>query len=388
MSRTLHWFATPTRRWAIALPFALEECLEQWSALRRAMVRERSPEFGRDEWAYLIAFAGRENLLSAFRETFGEPAEPGAADALGAPRGPVAVWLPSNVSLLGPLTLALVSLTGSPVRCKLPAEGEDVTSPFVEFAREHLPPGPLADWFATDVRVERFGRDDERGAAFASEAAVRIAFGSDEAVAAIEALPHPAGSVGFSFGDQRSEAWIDGACADDETLRALVRVFAIYGRAGCTSPARAVLLGASADDALRVRDRLGELWEPGEVPMHVASASVMGAQLAAGLAWQPRLAARHAGVVAAGTPDLELPEGPFTLPVVAATLEEALATAPPNLQTIGHAVPDPTSERWLGVMADAGAKRFVPLARMHHFGPTWDGQGFWRGLFEERQVAA
>ena len=28
------------------------------------------------------------------------------------------------------------------------------------------------------------------------------------------------------------------------------------------------------------------------------------------------------------------------------------------------------------------AKRFVSLARMHHFGAVWDGWEFWRGAFE------
>jgi len=28
----------------------------------------------------------------------------------------------------------------------------------------------------------------------------------------------------------------------------------------------------------------------------------------------------------------------------------------------------------------------VPIGNMHHFGPVWDGYGFWRQLFEEIEI--
>ena len=61
-------------------------------------------------------------------------------------------------------------------------------------------------------------------------------FGGDEAAEAIDRLPHPPGSVGYYFVDKRSEAWLEAAALDDETLGTLIKVFTIYGRAGCTSP--------------------------------------------------------------------------------------------------------------------------------------------------------
>ena len=52
------------------------------------------------------------------------------------------------------------------------------------------------------------------------------------------------------------------------------------------------------------------------------------------------------------------------------------------------------ASNWLGASitpccsraACTRAKRVVPIARMHHFGPVWDGRGFWREAFEEVPV--
>ena len=61
---------------------------------------------------------------------------------------------------------------------------------------------------------------------------------------------------------------------------------------------------------------------------------------------------------------------------------------PANIQTIGHAVDKPADVAWLRLLAATRVKRFVPLARMHHFGPIWDGWEFWRGMFEVANVEA
>ena len=49
---------------------------------------------------------------------------------------------------------------------------------------------------------------------------------------------------------------------------------------------------------------------------------------------------------------------------------------------------DPRDTRWLEMLATTSVKRFVPLARMHHFGPVWDGFRFWHMFFEEVEVAS
>jgi hypothetical protein len=391
MSDRLHYFASETRRWAVALPFELDGLVLQWEQLRAVMIRDMPAAFGRDEWAYLIAFLDPENLVRPFHEAFGRrlAAAEGRIDALARPRGPVAVWLPNNVSLLGPLVLVLLSLSGNPLRLKAGSQAEDLTAALLEFARARLPAGPLTAYFDTCVRLERFDRDDPRNGEMSADAAVRVMFGSDAGIAAVDALAHPPGSIPIAFSDRRSEVWLEKSRIDEETLTTLIKVFAIYGRAGCTSPSRVVLLDGRREDALALRDRLLELWPRvvrGDVPLHVASENVMALQWAAALGWAAALVARNRAMLAVGTADLPPPAALLALPLVPATVEQAVRTLPANIQTIGYAVERPGDTEWLRVLAATRVKRFVPLARMHHFGALWDGYDYWRQLFEVVEI--
>jgi hypothetical protein len=122
--------------------------------------------------------------------------------------------------------------------------------------------------------------------------------------------------------------------------------------------------------------------------MHVASGAIAARQWAAAEGWDAVLVQRHAAVLATGAGALPPIEAPFVLPVVARTLEDAVAELPPNVQTVGHALADPSSPRWLELVARTRTLRFVPLARMHHFGPVWDGAEFWRACFERVEIGA
>jgi Acyl-CoA reductase (LuxC) len=384
-------FAAGTRRTVVVLPFALEELLDGWAAVRRAMRGPVPEPFTRDEWAYLMAFVGVAELRAVFTTTFGEPAPDGSADAFAVPRGPVAVWLPNNVTLLGPLLAIMLSLTGAVTTFKVGSRAEDLTGAFVEWLRAHAPTGPLGSWAREHVGVLAVEHGDPRNKALAREAAVRIAFGSDEGVDSIEALAHPAGSQGFAFGDRRSEAWVSSARAmEPEVCDTLVRVFAIYGQAGCTAPRRVVVIDGSPEDARALRDRLIRRWSqivPVLPAMHTASANLAASQQAAAGGWEPVLVDGNRAMVACGPPTASVVESAQSLFIASATTDQAVATAPVNLQTVGHALEDPESRKWIQAILRCGAERFVPLARMHHFGPVWDGFAYWRGLFREVEVA-
>ncbi|MGA2030826.1 MAG: acyl-CoA reductase [Thermoguttaceae bacterium] len=391
MSEELHFFESPTRHWAVALPFRLEALLADWGQLRQAMVRRMAGEFSRHEWAYLISFLDPHNLRRPFLESFGTPVAAAAADVLARPRGPVAVWLPSNVSLLGPLTLVLLSLTGNRLRLKASSRGDDLTEAFLNFARGNLPHGPLQECLCRQVQLEQFDRHDPRNAEMAQEAGCRIIFGSDEAAESVVRLDHPADSTAVVFSDRRSEAWLEPAAVDDGAVETLVKVFAIYGQAGCTSPSRVVLLGGTPDDVRHLRERVLQAWPRivrRDPPIHVASQNVLARQWAAVLGWDAVLTARNGAVLAAGTIDLPRPASLMFLPIVAADRDQAARSVPANIQTIGHALGDAGDAAWLGLLARTPVKRFVPLGRMHHFGPTWDGWEFWRGMFEIMTVEA
>lgn len=394
MSEHIHYFDAPHGATAVVLPFALDEMLEWWAGLRSRMIRRTSPAFSRDEWAYLITFLAPDHLCAAFTDTFGAAAaDPGSSRLthLARPRGPVALWLPNNVSLLGPLTLILLSLTGNPIRVKGGSHSEDLVNAFLGYIQGTVPESPLADYLSRIVRHEVFDRHDPRNAEMAAEARVRIIFGGDDAAQHIHALPHPVDSIGFSFSDRRSEVWLEKAAISDDTLVSLIKVFMIYGQAGCTSPARVVLLDQPPSAALALRERLLGLWPLARVRAvapHQTSENIMARQWAAALGWDAQLAPANQAVLAIGEYQLTPIASNLCLPIVTASLQDAIEHLPRNIQTLGHAVHDPTSARWVETLARTTIKRFVPIARMHHFGITWDGFSFWRQAFEMVEIGA
>jgi hypothetical protein len=374
----------------IALPFELNSLLDGWSKVRSAMLKEVPEAFSRDEWAYLVAFLGKESLMLPFEQSFGSPeSHAHAVSLLARSRGPVGLWLPNNVSLLGPLMLIVVSLSGSPLRMKAGSRSEDLTGVFLDFARKHVGDSALSTYLRDHVRHEVFSSEDPRNREIAASSAVRIVFGADEAAAAIHALPHPLDSSGISFSDRRSEAWLEPERCDDANLRELIKVFAIYGQAGCTSPSRVVLLNADRATALSVRDRLLALWPTvirRRTTMNIASDNVRSWQLARTAGWDSVLVPENRAVLSVGDYGLKTYPSLMEMRMIPASAAEARRALPENIQTIGHALRDPAS--WLLALEGTRVARFVPLATMHHFETVWDGQDFFAQLFSYTRVKA
>jgi hypothetical protein len=369
----------------VALPFDLTEMMESWSCVRAAMLKSIPDAFTRDEWAFLLAFLDSSNLRKPFQQSFGVQHE--TADSpvlLAAPRGPVGLWLPNNVSLLGPLMLILVSLTGSELRMKAGSRSLDLTEKFLDFARMNAPPGALYHYLTACAHHEVFGHDDPRATEMSRQSKVRIVFGSDEAVAAIHSLPHPIDSVAITFGDRRSEAWIELERCNETVLRDLIKVFAIYGQAGCTSPSRVVLLGVDQSRAVRIRDQIVELW-PSVIrrrpAMNIVSDNVRAWQLARAAGWDSILVSENKAVVSVGEYDLKTFPSLMEMRVVPTHKAEARAHLTENIQTIGHALSNSADPTWLRIVAGTNIARFVPLNTMHHFETVWDGQDFWVQFF-------
>jgi hypothetical protein len=391
MPEVLHRFLREGRSVAVASPHDPAAAAAAWASLRTAMARELHPSFTRDEWAYVMTFLAPSSLGEIVRRTFGAPAGAGetAIDVLHRPRTPVSIWLPSNVSLLGPLTLVVASLSGADIALKAGIENADLTSAFVEFARSRST--AVAALLDGRVTCEQFDRADPRNAALAASARVRIVFGADDALLGVDRLPHPPTSTQIGFGDRRSVAWIDAAAVDDAVLDSLIRVFTIYGQAGCTSPSRVLLAGADAATASAVRDRLLERWSivaPRDVAMHHATQNIMVRQWAAATGWDSVLAPRNAAVLAVAPAGTVAPAGDLFLPLVHGDADALGADLPANLQTVGHALSPHTSfDAFVRRAVAAGADRIVPLARMHHFGAVWDGHELLRELFDTVEVA-
>jgi hypothetical protein len=372
---------------AVALPYSLDERIAAWESLRREMARGVAPAFTRDEWAYMVAFLDPAHLREIFTSTFGLHAE-AAIQSLWRPRGGIAIWLPNNVSLLGPLVLILASFTGQPIRVKVGSRSDELCGSFLEYCLANLPANELKEYLGSRITIDAFDRNDPRNAEMAAGASVRIAFGSDQAVAAVHALPHPVESTGISFGNKRSEAWVDTKSMDDTQVDMLLKVFAIYGQAGCTSPRRIVLLGGSKNQAFELRERMLQRWSVAikrKPAMHVASSNFMNSQANSARGWDCKRVAGNSAVIGVGGVEQGEMLGLMSLPITWATLPEAIAHLPENIQTLGFISDAP--EELLASLVSTRVKRFVPAHQMHHFGPVWDGVNFWASLFEEVQVA-
>jgi hypothetical protein len=393
MSSRPLWFDSCGFGSVVCLPFDLEARLNDWQAVQRKMLRGPAPGFTRDEWAYLVGFVDRSVLMAPFLRTFGTSCPQHASPrAMFRPRGGIAVWLPNNASLLGPLVIVLSSLTGAQIRAKSGSRAEDLAQAFVEFCTTALEDCDLRRYLANDVTINRFSRDDPQNAQMSMWAASRIVFGSDEAATAVSALPHRADCRTFAFGDHRSEAWIDVSQVTDDAAVLLGRVFAIYGRAGCTSPSRVVLLGGSVLDACQLCQRLLSVWSrvsTARPAANIASECLMVSQLARAIgvrggAW---LAPDHGALLVADEIGGTAIPGMNVLPVMGGSVEQAVSSLPPNIQTIGYMLPEDGASGLITSLASTPVKRVVPLRAMHHFGPVWDGYSFWRELFEEVELA-
>lgn len=384
-------------RWGnvwLALPHVLDAVIEAWDAMRRDLLQSPPVGFTRDELAYVVSFLEPESLLGMVESVVGrlEQTKPlRAPRRMLRSRADAALWLPNNVSLLGPLMLILLSLAGCRLRIKAASETSDLTFALLEMARAHARE-PLASYLRHKVEHLRIDHEDPRMAELAASAELQIFFGSDAGAAAVMGLPRPVRSVWLPFVDRRSQAWIEPAAISDNTLSALLRVFAIYGQAGCTSPGRVVLLDASEEEAHALAKRLCGLWPSvirASTPMHIASVNVMTEQWALATGYRALRTPDGAAVIASGTRELtELPavEAPRFLPIVAASREAAVAALPHNIQTIGHALKRPEDPAWVQLLANTRVARFVPLANMHHFGALWDGFPVLSTLFEHVEV--
>ena len=78
----------------------------------------------------------------------------------------------------------------------------------------------------------------------------------------------------------------------------------------------------------------------------------------------------------------------MVLAFVPADFGEAIEALPEQIQTIGYGIAAPRPDAvWLDMLGRTGIERLVPIGRMHHFGPVWDGQAYWREVFDEVEVA-
>jgi hypothetical protein len=374
---------------AVQLPFDLELLISEWTKLRYVMVKNPHPEFSRTEWAYLIQFIDPEMLFSTFKKAFGEPTTQAPVSAVYTPVNRVGLWLPNNVSLLGVLVVVLLSLTGVKLNIKVGSRSRNLCSAFFEWLEANSVPGLLNNWREESVIVAEFDRNDARNSEMTASSDVRILFGSDSAASGIEALPHPFNSRAFYFGDKVSEAWIDKSSINKSFAVDLIKVFGIYGQAGCTSPKRVFIVDGDRSDAEALINEVQRNWTSirlEEAQRHVASENVMATQWALAQGKFAKLMPKNSAVLI-----LE-PAGPVSvishmaISIQWGSLEDALLTQPSNIQSIGYSLNEQDVNIWSRALAHSRANRFVPIALMHHFESVWDGVPWWKQLFNIKTI--
>ena len=130
------------------------EILSFWQRVRFRLIKS-SPDFlTRIETAYLATFLASENLSALTTRNYPEK-------VLLAPRNLLAVWLPGNVSVLGPLTFALLTLANCPAWLKTASGSEALTLQFFNFAKTEANDKEL-NWLNSFFRVEAFDRSSPK----------------------------------------------------------------------------------------------------------------------------------------------------------------------------------------------------------------------------------
>ena len=131
----------------VSTPTDISLVIESWGKLRTKMIRTMPSDFEREEWAYIIQFLGPSILNQVIAQTFGDKlGDREDVRRIYRPRGTVAVWLPNNVSLLGPLLLVLISLSGNKAIFKSGTRSKNLTQSFLDYGLENLPDGPLKNY--------------------------------------------------------------------------------------------------------------------------------------------------------------------------------------------------------------------------------------------------
>ena len=361
--------------------------MEDWDKIRKIMLKKPPPEFTRDELAYLVNFISKRELMEIYISTFGDLTQTSRnGHRIIKPIGNVSLWSPNNVSLLAPLTMVLVSISGNKLRIKLGSKGADLCTPLIDWIKENSKPGPLVEWMERELSVKSFGRESELNRKWSEWANVRIVFGSDMGCKAISDLPCSEETRTFLFSNKVSQIWCTKNDMDSSQIETLIKVFSIYGTAGCTSPRIVKIIDGSLEDCDTLARRISIHWDSvihEETEMHSASQNLLSHQIAKSQGWESWMLGKNSAVIAVGGPELNPPEGNRILPITYSSLDYSFSDLPPEIQTIGYSLPNDLLDKIEKNMVNYNIKRIVPMGEMHHFGPIWDGMHFWRGMFIE-----
>ncbi len=150
------------------------------------------------------------------------------------PRGIVCHWIAGNVPLLGMFSWALSALAGNLNVIRLSTRQDDFITPILSHVAELSEGGKQ---MVEETVVLRFERDNLAAHEDMSNMAdVRIAWGGQEAVEAIRALPCRWTCEDIVLGPRASLAVVDPALMTKGTLSRLVTDIVFFDQLACSSP--------------------------------------------------------------------------------------------------------------------------------------------------------
>ena len=163
------------------------------------------------------------------------------------PRGVVCHWIAGNVPLLGMFSWALSALVGNVNVIRLSSRQDDFISPLLGLLANSSADGTR---MADETLVLSFEREDETAHRRMSGLAdVRIAWGGQESVEAIAALPARWDCETIVFGPRVSLAVVDPALATDGAIGRLVTDIVYFDQLACSSPQRVFVKGRPGQSA-------------------------------------------------------------------------------------------------------------------------------------------
>ncbi|WP_113704075.1 acyl-CoA reductase [Nonomuraea lactucae] len=329
----------------------------------------------------------RRAAVETWRARFGD-----GTRCLG--RGLVFHVCPANVPLVFAYSLAAGLLAGNANVVRLPSREFPEVAHLCERLGELLasPEHRALSGYVTCVRYEADAAECTR--ALSDRCDVRVVWGGDDTVAAVRAVPLPAGAQELVFPDRRSLAVVDAgawlACRDrTRHVRGFHTDGYAAGQRACSSPLLVVWLGDEVEEArASFWSLLGELVAAGRQGASVDA--VRGLEYACSLAARGRASAvspRRDGIGRVWcdepAPDLldRHPGGGVFVETRVKRLADIVPLLDRKVQTLSYfgVPPDELAD----LLLDAGPRgvcRVVPLGRALDFSLIWDGHDLIRAL--------
>ena len=297
------------------------------------------------------------------------------------PRGLVCHWIAGNVPLLGVFSWALSAVFGNANLIRVSSRAEDVMTPVVERVATLSEAGAE---MAARTRVVSFEREDEQShAAMSAAADLRIAWGGEEAVASVRALPAQWECDDLVFGPRRSFAVVDPAETSERVVGRLASDIVYFDQLACSSPQVVFVKGqrdtpamdgfltalaTAVEGAVRQFKRHTLDWaETYRIELDRQRAVLEGANVLRDEATEWTIALLDAPVNQISCANRFVQVVPFT------DLEAVSAAIPRNVQTVILSIASDTAGAYAEALARRGVCRFPRPGLGNSFEIPWDG---------------